>query len=407
MKAFASDFAVHEYSISDSDIPISLNGPDTTSNDAVANLVKILLARAPSSRPHAAQVQAMSAHQRLLSLGYTFQKQKHYYGAIEVYKLAIEDDPDDPVAGKRLGDAYKAINNYDEAAKAYRTSIVAGFTEPTVHADLGTVLHVNGDYYAATEQYQMALQDDPDNIAWCCQLGRAYVSVADYQIAIWTFRKAIKANPSNAVVLQNLAETYVINQNFDLAVKIFRSMVTTYSSSFNEARIRNIDVLKASGKPNSDKWFSRLGGRKVVDKRLGRKPRRGERPRQFDDTNSLHEMHSLALLYKNQGQIVKACELEERLLKSRTIMFGAEHDDTLKSMEVVAEFYFDGREKESAELLEKLLDIRRKLEGDESLDTLRTMGYLALLYKTQIQMKKFEDLKMRIDIINKNIIKKN
>jgi hypothetical protein len=91
------------------------------------------------------------------------------------------------------------------------------------------------------------------------------------------------------------------------------------------------------------------------------------------------------LTYQDQGKLVDAAQLQEKVLEARRRIQGEEHPDTLTTMDNLALTYQDqGKPVDAAQLQEKVLEARRRIQGEEHPRTLTTMNNLALLtYQNQ------------------------
>ena len=100
--------------------------------------------------------------------------------------------------------------------------------------------------------------------------------------------------------------------------------------------------------------------------------------------DTLTSMDNLAGTYLSLGRMKEAAELYEKVLEKRRRILGAEHPDTLTSMSNLASTYGDqGRMGEAAALKEEVLEKRRRILGAENPDTLASMNNLALTYWAQ------------------------
>ena len=103
--------------------------------------------------------------------------------------------------------------------------------------------------------------------------------------------------------------------------------------------------------------------------------------------NTLRSMNELALTYQAQGRTAKAAALQEEVLEKRRQMLGAEHFQTLMSMADLARTYqAQGRTGEAVALQEDVLEKSWRIHGAEHLDTVKSMSNLALIYHAQGRM---------------------
>src|SRR5579859_4617255 len=100
--------------------------------------------------------------------------------------------------------------------------------------------------------------------------------------------------------------------------------------------------------------------------------------------DTLTSMNNLASTYWSLGRLKKAAALQEEVLGKRRRILGAEHPDTLTSMgDLGLTYRAQGRTGEAAALQEEVLEKSRRILGAEHPDTLTSMGNLASTYQDQ------------------------
>jgi len=103
--------------------------------------------------------------------------------------------------------------------------------------------------------------------------------------------------------------------------------------------------------------------------------------------DTLTSMNNLASTYWAQGRMAEAAALQEEVLEKHRRILGAEHPDMLTSMGNLALTYWaQGRMAEAAALQEEVLEKQRRILGAEHPDTLTSMNNLASTYWTQGRM---------------------
>ncbi len=108
-----------------------------------------------------------------------------------------------------------------------------------------------------------------------------------------------------------------------------------------------------------------------------------------DHPDTLASMNNLAAGYHAAGQLDKALPLLEETLKLRKARLGADHPDTLTSMNNLAEGYqAAGQLDKALPLLEETLKLRKARLGADHPDTLTSMNNLAEGYRAAGQLDK-------------------
>jgi tetratricopeptide (TPR) repeat protein len=100
-----------------------------------------------------------------------------------------------------------------------------------------------------------------------------------------------------------------------------------------------------------------------------------------DHPDTLRSMNNLAVAYQTAGQLQKALPLYEQTLAKRTATLGADHPDTLTTMNNLASAYLAaGQLQKALPLLEDTLAKRTAKQGADHPDTLRSLANLAATY---------------------------
>ena len=149
--------------------------------------------------------QAKRNAQSLVDQGKELYKNDQDEQAVEKFKQAINQDPDNAEAHVRLGMSHAALGNKDEAEAEYKKSVElfkkkiqndpkdgdAFFLLGEAH----TFLHQDED---ATRAYRQATKLKPeDEEAWY-RLGMAETRLAQYPEAISAFQKALEVDPNDS-----------------------------------------------------------------------------------------------------------------------------------------------------------------------------------------------------------------
>ena len=113
--------------------------------------------------------------------------------------------------------------------------------------------------------------------------------------------------------------------------------------------------------------------------------------------DTLTSMNNLASTYWQQGKLQDAADLQERVLEARRRTLGEEHPDTLTIMGNLASTYSQqGKLQDAADLEERVLEARRRTLGEEHPDTLASMNNLASTYWQQGKLQDAADLEERV-----------
>lgn len=135
-------------------------------------------------------------------LGHLYLKKEDKINSISAFKLAVEQDSENPFYNNSLAYAYTKAELYDDAIEHYQKAIALNpDTEWTsiVCQALGSIYaEVKGNIEAAVSTYQAGIILDPNNYDLLISLGDVYMASYDLDSAIRTYCDAITLNPEDA-----------------------------------------------------------------------------------------------------------------------------------------------------------------------------------------------------------------
>jgi superkiller protein 3 len=134
-------------------------------------------------------------------LGHLYLKKEDKINSISAFKLAVEQDSENPFYNNSLAYAYSKAELYDDAIEHYQKAIALNpDTEWTsiVCQALGTIYaEVKGNIEAAVSTYQAGIILDANNYDLILALGDVYMASYDLDNAIRTYCDAITLNPDD------------------------------------------------------------------------------------------------------------------------------------------------------------------------------------------------------------------
>lgn len=135
-------------------------------------------------------------------LGHLYLKKEDKINSISAFKLAVEQDSENPFYNNSLAYAYSKAELYDDAIEHYQKAIALNpDTEWTsiVCQALGSIYaEVKGNMEAAVSTYQAGIILDPNNYDLIISLGDVYMASYDLDSAIRTYCDAITLSPEDA-----------------------------------------------------------------------------------------------------------------------------------------------------------------------------------------------------------------
>lgn len=135
---------------------------------------------------------------------YSAQEAKDFSKAEELYRKAIELDPDDAFAYNNLGNSLKNLKRYDEAEEFYRKAIEINPNNALVYYNLGITLDELRRYGEAEIVLRKAIELDPNYAIAYNNLGITLRNLKHYDEAEELYRKAIELDPNNVFPYNNL-----------------------------------------------------------------------------------------------------------------------------------------------------------------------------------------------------------
>lgn len=134
-------------------------------------------------------------------LGHLYLKKEDKINSISAFKLAVEQDENNPFFNNSLAYAYTKAELYNDAIEYYKKAISINpdneWTSVVCQA-LGSIYaEINGNIDAAISTYQAGLILDPNNYELYLSLGDVYMAGYDIDNAIRTYCDAITLEPEN------------------------------------------------------------------------------------------------------------------------------------------------------------------------------------------------------------------
>jgi tetratricopeptide (TPR) repeat protein len=134
-------------------------------------------------------------------LGHLYMSKEDKLNSISAFKLAVDNEPENPFYNNSLGYAYAKAELYDDAIEHYQKAISinpdAEWTSIVCQA-LGAIYAENkGNLEAAVSTYQAGIILDPKNYDLYIALGDIYMADYDLDRAIRSYCDAITLNPDD------------------------------------------------------------------------------------------------------------------------------------------------------------------------------------------------------------------
>lgn len=169
----------------------------------------------------------------LLEEGKTYYNNGEYDKAIEIFKKAVELNPDNELNWHWLGTSYNQNGQYQEAIQSLLKAV-------ELNPNKGVNWYYLGNSYINNEKYEDAIKsllkatelNSNDYQSWL-NLAISYIHNEQYEEAIEPLLKAIELNPNNAGSLSLLGYVYKINGQYEEAIKYLSKAKELNLDGFN------------------------------------------------------------------------------------------------------------------------------------------------------------------------------
>ena len=147
------------------------------------------------------------------SLAYAYVQLEQYDSAIELYKKALETNPNDEwsaVVAQALAAIYHQIKGNSEAAiSMLQNSLLLTKNKSQIHEAIADIYYDNEKLDNAIEYYQLALKEDENNPKIYSRLAMAYWEQDCIEKSIIFYSKAIELDSSYDIAYNNLGIVFL------------------------------------------------------------------------------------------------------------------------------------------------------------------------------------------------------
>ena len=190
----------------------------------------------------------------LLEEGKTYYNNGEYDKAIEIFKKAVELNPDNELNWHWLGPSYNKNGQYQEAINSLLKAVELNPDDYLNWNWLGSSYNQNGQYQEAINSGLKATQLNPDYAGNWYSLGCSYYFNNQYQEAINSLSKAVELNPDNDCYWYFLGSSYLNFEDYNNAVYSFERSIEINpndSDTWNDygvalQRLNRIDEAKSA-----------------------------------------------------------------------------------------------------------------------------------------------------------------
>ncbi len=196
-------------------------------------------------------------------------EEKGFSKAEELYRKAIEIDPNYVAAYNNLGVTLRDLKRHEEAEKAYRKAIELDPNYALAYINLGVMLRDLKRPDEAEAVHRKAIELDPDDAAAYNNLGVTLRDLKRYDEAVEAYRKAIELDPDDADAHSNLIvllrvlnrETEAIGiaestQDLDFHSPVFLLTLAALYKKLGNKTVFEQYAAKARGSLEPNDWYN-------------------------------------------------------------------------------------------------------------------------------------------------------
>jgi len=161
----------------------------------------------------------------LFKIGFCNVDLKNYEEAEEALKQAIRLEPDDTIAGLKLGIVYILLGRKEDAEEALKQAIHFNPDDAEAYLKLGIIYTNLRCYEEAKEKFKQAIQLDPDYAEAYLKLGVIYILLEQDKKAEEIFKKVIHLNPNDAELRIKLGAIYTALGQNEEAIEAYKQAI--------------------------------------------------------------------------------------------------------------------------------------------------------------------------------------
>ncbi len=204
--------------------------------------------------------QAWNAH---LNLGDALYNQERYEEALEVARVAVEQDPDSFKTHSNLGAVLSELGRFEESENHLHRAIALNPQARDAHLNLGAVLYNQGRYEEALEVARVAVEQDPDSFKAHVNLGAVLSELGRFEESENHLHRAIALNPQDVDFSQKLAsklaEVLMPQGRYAEAIDVLAEAVALDPASSQVAELHFLMGMAAqdNGQPEAAEYYMR------------------------------------------------------------------------------------------------------------------------------------------------------
>ena len=141
-------------------------------------------------------------------LGYCYAGSNRHNNAIAAYKQAIRTDPKNEISHFHLGNYYQKLGRFDEAIEAYQKVVHINPDFEAAYFNLGVIYSEIGQLMEGKEAFKNVVRINPEAAKAHYNIGVSYTKLGQYPQAIEAYKKVIDIKPDFAYAYYNLGAIF-------------------------------------------------------------------------------------------------------------------------------------------------------------------------------------------------------
>ena len=235
------------------------------------------------------------------SMGALYREVGEFSESIKYFERAREKDNKNIQALIGLAGTYDLMRDKIAAENLYKEAIEIDPDNWEAYQEYGYFLVTNGRHQEAINYYQLVLEFTPDNVVALSNMGAAYLYLGNFELAEKPLKRATELEPSD-IAFSNLGVVYYYLRDFEKSVALYKHAI--------ELEPTNIQYLN-----NIIDSYYFLGGGKNFSHEYINKVNVYAEKKIADDPSDISGYLYLALMHINLGRVDESKELVERASK--------------------------------------------------------------------------------------------
>lgn len=160
---------------------------------------------------------AQESFDEITQRGRKAMRNQDYTEAIDAFRMAVTQEPDNPDAHNFLATACFLAREFEEAARHFNRVTQLKPRDAKAFVNLGALYNQIEDYQKAGDTLRKAIQRDGKSAEAYYNLGIAQKNLKQNAMAVNAYRECVKLKPDMAEAHLNLANLYVEQKNYKKA----------------------------------------------------------------------------------------------------------------------------------------------------------------------------------------------